>query len=124
MAAAHSHEFEELVDRFRGGVGEITLADARRRLAANPKALLVDVREDSEWAAGHAAGATHMGRGVLERDIVGAVPDKETEIILYCGGGYRSVLAAANLKLMGYRNVHSLIGGFRGLVAAGYPMAK
>ena len=97
------------------------LEEARRRLAANPKAVLIDVREDSEWAAGHAVQAIHLGRGILERDIERTIPDPDTECILYCGGGYRSALAAEVAQRMGYKNVASLIGGYKALVAAGWP---
>lgn len=122
MSMVHSAEFEDLVDSMRPRVTEITLEEARRRLAENPKALLVDVREDHEWEKGHAKGAVHMGRGIIERDIVARAPDKNTELILYCGGGYRSVMAAVNLQAMGYSRVRSLIGGFRNMQAAGHPM--
>lgn len=122
MSVVHSSEFEDLVDSMRPRVTEITLEEARRRLAENAKAVLVDVREDHEWAKGRAKGAVHMGRGIIERDIVARVPDKHTELILYCGGGYRSVMSAVNLQAMGYSRVRSLIGGFRNMQAAGYPM--
>ncbi|MCC6352782.1 MAG: sulfurtransferase [Verrucomicrobiae bacterium] len=122
MSAAHSSEFEDLVDSMRPRVTEITLEETKRRLAENPKAILVDVREDGEWEKGRARGAVHMGRGVIERDIVARVPEKNTELILYCGGGYRSVLAAVNLQAMGYSRVRSLIGGFRNMQAGGFPM--
>ena len=90
----------------------------------NPKIILLDVREDSEWNAGHAAEAVHLGKGVLERDLEKRIPDVNTEIIMYCGGGYRSVLTCDAAQKMGYRSVHSLIGGYRGMVAAGWPMTK
>lgn len=122
MSMVHSCEFEDLVDSFRSRVTEITLDEAKRRLVENRKALLVDVREDHEWDKGHAKGAIHMGRGIIERDIIAKVPDKNTELILYCGGGYRSVLAAVNLQAMGYTKVRSLIGGFRIMQASGHPM--
>lgn len=122
MSMVHSCEFEDLVDSFRPRVCEITLEESRRRLVENPKALLVDVREDHEWDKGHAKGAVHMGRGIIERDIIAKVPDKNTELILYCGGGYRSVLAAVNIQAMGYTRVRSLIGGFRNMKAASYPL--
>lgn len=121
MSAAHSSEFEDLVDSMRPRVTEITLEETKRRLAENPKAILVDVREDREWEKGRAKGAVHMGRGVIERDIVARVPEKNTELILYCGGGYRSVLAAVNLQAMGYSRVRSLIGGYRNMQAGGFP---
>ena len=122
MSMVHSSEFEDLVDSLRSRVTEITLEECKRRLAENPQALLVDVREDHEWEKGRAKGAVHMGRGIIERDIVARVPDKNAELILYCGGGYRSVLAAVNLQAMGYTRVRSLIGGFRNMQASGHPI--
>jgi rhodanese-related sulfurtransferase len=120
----HSPGFLRVVNEARLWVSELTVAEARARLAANPKAVLVDVREDHEWAAGHAVEAVHLGRGVLERDIERQFPDPNTELILYCGGGYRSVLAAEAAQRMGYRNVHSVVGGYRAMVAAGWPMTQ
>ena len=120
----HSPGFLKLVNEARPRVKEITEDDARARLSRNPKAVLMDVREDSEWLAGRAAQAIHLGKGVLERDLEKAVPDPETEIIMYCGGGYRSVLTADVAQRMGYRNVVSLIGGYKGLVAGHWPMVK
>src|SRR5438874_12938892 len=106
----HSPGFLKLVNEARSRVKEITVDEARDRLARDPKAVLMDVREDGEWQAGHATQAVHLGKGILERDLEKTVPDMGTEIILYCGGGYRSVLAADAAQRMGYRNVHSLIG--------------
>ncbi|MFM2295166.1 MAG: hypothetical protein RLZZ350_1579 [Verrucomicrobiota bacterium] len=103
---------------------ELTIAEARARLAANPRAVLLDVREDSEWLAGHAAEAQHLGKGILERDLEGRFPDAQTEIIMYCGGGFRSVLTCDAAQQMGYTNVHSLAGGYKALVAANWPMGK
>jgi rhodanese-related sulfurtransferase len=103
-------------------VKEISLLEARERLAKNPKAVLIDVREDKEWEQGHAAQAVHLGKGVLERDIEKMVPDPATEIIMYCGGGYRSVLTADVAKKMGYKNVCSLMGGYKALLQAEWPM--
>ena len=94
----------------------------RARLAANSKGVLLDVREDNEWQAGHAAEAVHLGKGILERDLEKLFPDPKTEIIMYCGGGFRSALTADAAQKMGYRNVHSLIGGYKGMMAAGWPM--
>jgi len=91
-------------------------------LKQNPKAILLDVREDTEWQAGHAAEAAHLGKGVLERDLEGKFPDPNTEIIMYCGGGFRSALTCDVAQRMGYRNVASLIGGYKGLVAAAWLM--
>ena len=120
----HAPGFLKLVNEARTRVREITVDEARDRLARNPKAVLLDVREDSEWLAGHAAQAVHLGKGILERDLEKTVPDAETEIIMYCGGGYRSALTADAAQRMGYRNVYSLIGGYKGLLAANWPMAK
>jgi rhodanese-related sulfurtransferase len=120
----HAPGFLKLVNEARPRVKEITVADARERLSRNPQAVLLDVREDSEWLAGHAAQAVHLGKGVLERDLEKTVPALETEIIMYCGGGYRSVLTADAAQRMGYHNVFSLIGGYKGLLAANWPMAQ
>jgi len=120
----HAPGFLKVVNEVRPRVKEIAVDEARERLARNPKAVLMDVREDSEWEAGHAAEAVHLGKGVLERDLEGKVPDPNTEVIMYCGGGYRSVLTADMAQKMGYRSVYSLIGGYKGLVAAGWPMKK
>lgn len=117
----HSPGFLKVVDEVRPRIREVALEEARRRLAANPKAVLIDVREDGEWAAGHAVQAIHLGRGILERDIEKTIPDPETECILYCGGGYRSVLAAEMAQRMGYKNVASLVGGYKALAAADWP---
>jgi len=113
-----------MVDKARPGVPELTIPEARERLAKNPRAVLLDVREDDEWAKGHAAEAVHLGKGVLERDIEGLFPEKDREIIMYCGGGYRSIMTAAAAREMGYTNVSSLIGGFKALVQANWPMAR
>ncbi len=115
----HSDEFVALVDDAKTRVREVTVVGWPDLATAG--ALLVDVREDREWAAGHAAGAHHFGRGVIERDVVQAVPDKGQALVLYCGGGFRSALAADNLHKMGYRNVYSLAGGWKAWVAAGLP---
>ncbi len=120
----HSPGFLKVVNEARPRIKEITLDQARARLSQNPKPVLVDVREDTEWAQGHAAEAVHLGKGVLERDIEKMFPDPNTEIIMYCGGGYRSALTADVAKRMGYKNVASLIGGYKALVQAGWPMAK
>ncbi len=120
----HSPGFLKLVNEARPKVKEITLDEARARLAQNPKAVLLDVREDSEWRKGRAAQAVHLGKGVLERDLETMFPDPRTEIIMYCGGGYRSVLTAEAARRMGYENVASLIGGYKALVQANWPMAK
>ena len=120
----HAPGFLKLVNEAREHVKEITVEEARERLARDPKAVLMDVREDGEWQAGHAAQAVHLGKGILERDLEKTVPDAGTEIIMYCGGGYRSALTADAAQRMGYRNVYSLIGGYKGLLAANWPMVE
>ena len=120
----HAPGFLALVNDAKTRVREISIADARARLAANPKTVLLDVREDSEWQAGHAAEAQHLGKGILERDLEARFPHPDTEIIMYCGGGFRSALTCDAAQKMGYKNVHSLIGGYKGLVAAGWPMKQ
>lgn len=115
----HSREFLELAESARSRVKEISVEKTLEKTANG--AALIDVREDNEFAAGHAAGATHLGRGVIERDIVGRFPDKNTELVLYCGGGYRSALAAENLQKMGYRNVLSMAGGWTAWTEADAP---
>ncbi len=119
---SHSPGFLALIASLRPHVKEVTLAHARARQAAG--AYLVDIREQSEWAAGHAAGATYLGKGVIERDIEESIPDKQAEIILYCGGGYRSVITADSLQRMGYTNVSSMMGGWREWNALGAPTEK
>jgi rhodanese-related sulfurtransferase len=120
----HSPQFLKLVDEARSKVKETNVADVKRRMDAGEKFLLVDVREDNEWAQGHVTGAVHMGRGVIERDIESGVPDTSAKIILYCGGGFRSALVADNLQKMGYGNVESMDGGWREWTAAGLPTSK
>ena len=117
----HSEGFLRLVDDAKSRIREVTAAEARARVTSGGKARLIDVREDNEWGAGHAQGAEHMGRGIIERDIEQKAPDKEAELILYCGGGYRSALAADSLQRMGYRNVLSLAGGWKAWKEAGLP---
>lgn len=118
----HSKEFEKLVQDIRRNIKEIPVTEALERIKSG--ATLVDVREDNEFAAEHAAGAEHIGRGVIERDIVHKHPQKNEELILYCGGGYRSALAADNLQKMGYTNVFSMIGGWTAWKEAGAPVEK
>lgn len=118
----HSPGFLKLVNEARPRIREIPLAEAREKLAQNPKVVLMDVREDSEWAKGHAAEAVHLGKGILERDLEKMFPDPKTEIIMYCGGGYRSALTADAAKRMGYENVSSLIGGYKAMAEAGWPV--
>jgi len=121
---AHSPQFLKLVNESKTKVKETNVDDVKRRMDAGEKFLLVDVREDNEWANGHLPRAVHMGRGIIERDIETAVPDTGTKMILYCGGGFRSALVADNLQKMGYTNVESMDGGWKGWVAAGLPTAK
>jgi rhodanese-related sulfurtransferase len=121
---AHSPQFLKLVNESKARVKETNVADVKRRMDAGEKFLLVDVREDNEWANGHLPSAVHMGRGIIERDIETAVPDTGTKMILYCGGGFRSALVADNLQKMGYSNVESMDGGWKGWLAAGLPTAK
>ena len=118
----HSPGFLKIVGEAKRHVNEISVAEARAKLAANPKVVLIDVREDHEWAAGHAVEAMHLCKGILERDLEKLQPNPDTEIIMYCGGGFRSALACDAAQRMGYRKVHSLIGGCKGMVAAGWPM--
>ena len=119
----HSPGFLKVVNEAKPRVKELDIEQAHARLHANAKAVLLDVREDAEWQKGHAVQAVHLGKGVLERDIEKMFPDPNTEIIMYCGGGYRSVLTADVAQRMGYRNVASLIGGYKALVQAQWPMA-
>jgi rhodanese-related sulfurtransferase len=121
---AHSSQFLKLVQDAKKNVKETNVADVKRRSDAGEKFLLVDVREDNEWAKGHLPGAVHLGKGIIERDIEQRAPDTNAKIILYCGGGFRSALAAENLQKMGYTNVESMDGGWRGWVEAGLPTAK
>ena len=121
---AHSPQFLKLVHEAKKKVKETNVADVKRRADAGEKFILVDVREDNEWAKGHIAGAVHMGKGVIERDIEASVPDTAAKLILYCGGGFRSALVAENLQKMGYTNVESMDGGWRGWVEAGLPTQR
>ena len=117
----HSAGFLQLVADAKTRIRELDVTETREHLDANPDARLIDVREDNEWQAGHARNAEHLGRGIIERDIEAAVPDKETELILYCGGGYRSALAADNLQRIGYTNVYSMDGGWKAWKESGQP---
>ena len=118
----HSPRFLALVDDARARIRETDVTTVAERLRRGDAFLLVDTREESEWARGHLPGAVHLGKGILERDVEARVPDLDTEIVLYCGGGYRSALAADALQRMGYTNVASMDGGFRGWKAAGHPV--
>jgi len=124
MAPNHPPKFLAIVDDARKRIKETSVDNIKQRLDRGDKLTLVDVREDSEYAADHLPGAIHLGKGVIERDIEKAVPDTNTEIVLYCGGGFRSALAADNLQKMGYKNVISMDGGVRGWREKGYPMVK
>jgi rhodanese-related sulfurtransferase len=121
---AHSSQFLKLVEDAKRNVKETNVAEVKRRGDAGEKFLLIDVREDNEWAKGHLPGAVHLGKGIIERDIEQNVPDTGAKLILYCGGGFRSALAAENLQKMGYTNVESMDGGWKGWVEAGLPTAK
>jgi rhodanese-related sulfurtransferase len=121
---AHAAKFLALVNDAKRRVKETNVADVKRRMDAGEKFVLVDVREESEWAQGHLPGAIHLGKGIIERDVEQRVPEAEAKIILYCGGGFRSALAADNLQKMGYTNVESMDGGWKGWIGAGLPTQK
>ncbi len=120
----HSQGFVRLVDDARSRVKETDVHAVKTRLEAGEKLTLVDVREESEWARGHLPGAVHLSKGIIERDIEERFPDKNAVLVLYCGGGYRSALSADNLQKMGYTNVISMDGGWRGWNEAGYLTEK
>ncbi len=122
--AKHAPRFLKIVEDAKTRIRELTIQDVQAKLARGDRFLLVDVREESEWAAGHMPHAVHLGKGVIERDIEQAIPDPQSEVILYCGGGFRSALAADNLQKMGYQNVWSMDGGFRGWREAGLPVEQ
>jgi rhodanese-related sulfurtransferase len=118
----HTPGFLKLVKDAKSRVREADFREVKKRLDNREKMVLIDVREDNEWARGHLPGAIHLGKGVIERDIERAIPDKNATLVLYCGGGYRSALAGDNLMKMGYSNVISMDGGWRAWVEAGYPI--
>ena len=120
----HSPAFLRLVDDAKRRVRQTDIHDIKRRLDADEKFLLVDVREGEEWTRGHLPGAIHLCKGIIERDIEGVIPNGGAPIVLYCGGGFRSALAADNLQKMGYTNVLSMDGGWRDWLGAGYPTTK
>ena len=120
----HSPAFLKLVEDVKTRIRETNVHEVKKRLDADERFVLVDVREESEWARGHLPGAIHLGKGVIERDIEQRVPEKNALLVLYCGGGFRSALAAENLQKMGYTNVVSMDGGWRGWTEAGYPTAE
>jgi len=121
---AHAPQFLKLVNEAKKKIKQTNVAEVKRRLEAGEKLLLVDTREDNEWVKGHLPGAIHLGKGVIERDIEQLVPDTNAKLILYCGGGFRSALAAENLQKMGYTGVESMDGGWKGWLEAGLPTAK
>ena len=118
----HSPGFLKIVNDAKGRVRENTPEDVRRKQQAGESFYLVDVREDNEWQKGHAAGAIHLGKGIIERDVEQAIPDHNAEVVLYCGGGFRSALAAEALQQMGYKNVISMDGGWKRWRELGYPI--
>jgi len=120
----HAPGFLKLVNDAKTRVLECTVEDVKKRLDKGEKFVLVDVREESEYAAGHIPGAVHLSKGVIERDVEKAVPDPAAPVVLYCGGGFRSALAADNLQKMGYTNVSSMDGGWRGWTEKGYPTER
>jgi len=120
----HSPQFLKLVQDAKQRVKATNVPDVKKRIDAGERFILVDVREDNEWAKGHLPGAVHMGKGVIERDIEKQVPDARTKLVLYCGGGFRSALVADNLQKMGYTNVESMDGGWRGWTEAGLPTVR
>ncbi|HLW80485.1 MAG TPA: rhodanese-like domain-containing protein [Candidatus Acidoferrales bacterium] len=124
MAHVHSPGFLKIVNESKARVKEADFRDIKKRLDAGEKMILVDTREDNEWERGHLPNAIHLSKGIIERDIESAIPDKNAPLVLYCGGGFRSALAADNLQKMGYKNVISMDGGWRGWTEAGFPTAK
>lgn len=120
----HSPGFLKLVEDALTRVSEISLEEVKETLKNDSKAQLIDVREESEWRAGHAIEAEHLGKGIFERDLESRYPDKNQKLILYCGGGYRSALSADAARAMGYTNALSLAGGYKAMVAAGWEMEK
>jgi rhodanese-related sulfurtransferase len=124
MAPEHSRGFVNLVNEAKKRIKEENFRETKKRIDAGEKIYLVDTREESEWARGHIPGAIHLSKGVIERDIEKAIPDRDGTIVLYCGGGFRSALAADNLQKMGYQNVISMDGGWRGWTEAGFPIIR
>ena len=120
----HASGFLAIVNDAKTRVKELDFHEVKRRLDAGEKLTLVDVREDDEWVRGHLPGAVHLGKGIIERDIEQTEPDKSATLVLYCGGGFRSALAADNLQKMGYTNCISMDGGWRAWIEAGYPIEK
>jgi rhodanese-related sulfurtransferase len=124
MGKQHAPGFLKIVNEAKKHVKECTVADVKARIDRKESFTLVDVREDSEWSAGHLPGAIHLGKGVIERDIENTITDTSAPLVLYCGGGFRSALAAKNLQEMGYTNVISMDGGFSGWKNAGLPIVQ
>lgn len=124
MAHQHAPQFLKLVEETKKRIKEISADELKRKLENRDRLQLIDVREAAEYAAGRIPGAQHLCKGIIERDVETAIPDSNAEIVLYCGGGFRSALAADNLQRMGYRRVLSLAGGWRGWLEAGYPTEK
>jgi rhodanese-related sulfurtransferase len=122
--AKHSPRFLKLVNETKSRINETNVQEVKQRLDRGERFHLIDVREESEWARGRLPGAVHLGKGVIERDVEEKFPDPGTELVLYCGGGFRSALAADNLQRMGYTNVKSMDGGWRGWTEAGLPVEK
>ena len=122
--AQHSSRFLKIVENAKQRIREVSVDDVKAKLDRGEKFVLVDVREESEWAKDHLPGAIHLGKGVIERDVEERVPDLNAAMVLYCGGGYRSALAADNLLKMGYTNVLSMDGGVRGWREKGFPFSK
>ncbi|MGH9864182.1 MAG: rhodanese-like domain-containing protein [Candidatus Acidiferrales bacterium] len=124
MAHDHAPGFLGIVNDAKKRIKETDFRDIKKRLDAGEKMILVDTREDNEWVKGHIPGALHLGKGVIERDVEKTIPDKNATLVLYCGGGFRSALAADNLQKMGYKNVISMDGGWRGWTESNFPVAK
>ena len=124
MAHQHSPRFLKIVEEARKRIREVTIDEVKAKLDRKEKFLLIDVREESEYAADHLPGAVHLGKGIIERDVENRVPDQDTPVVLYCGGGFRSALAADNLQKMGYTHVLSMDGGIRGWREKGFALTK
>ena len=124
MAHQHSPRFLKIVEDTRKRIREVTIDEVKAKLDRKEKFLLIDVREESEYAADHLPGAVHLGKGIIERDVEARVPDQDTPMVLYCGGGFRSALAADNLQKMGYTRVLSMDGGIRDWREQGYPLVR
>jgi rhodanese-related sulfurtransferase len=124
MAHQHSPRFLKIVEETRKRIREVSIDEVKKKLDRKEKFLLIDVREESEYAADHLPGAVHLGKGIIERDVEALVPDQDTPMVLYCGGGFRSALAADNLQKMGYTQVLSMDGGIRGWREKGFSLTK